>query len=298
MQLLRNLATFIIHWLTKTGEPKDHGLSDFEKMRFELKPCDVLLVQGRGRVDKVIQSISQSIWSHAALYIGRPMDIEDQDLKTIIQHFYQGPNDTPLLAESKLGEGITIKPLLSYEHEHIRVCRPKSLNEKQIQQITRFAVNRLGSHRGGSNLFDLLRFFFPWGLLPFRWRRAVFRHWAGRNTRNVTAAFVAECFGFIQFPLYPLVKTSSEQGVQLLRRHPKLCLPYEIDLSPSFEVVKYPFIDFQVYENERLIPWKGSGAYSGMEQESALVYQSGVKKLDSQEETSESNITPINSKPD
>ena len=81
---------------------------------------------------------------------------------------------------------------------------------------------------------------------------------------------MAESFGFIQFPLYPLVKTSSDHGVQLLRRHPKLCLPFEFDLSPSFEIIKYPFIDFQVYENERLIPWKGSGDFSGMEQDTAL----------------------------
>ena len=312
MTIFRNMVAFIIRWLTHTNEPKDHGLSDFDKIRQQLKPCDVMLIQGRGRADKTIQTISHSPWSHAALYVGRPLDIEDQDLKAIIGHYFDGPSDTPLLIESKLGEGISVKPLLAYENEHIRICRPKSLSAKDAQQIVRFAVNRIGSHQGGNNLLDLIRFFFPWGLLPFSWRKPTFLHWAGRNTRNTTAAFVAESFGFIQFPLYPLVKTSSDHGVQLLRRHPKLCLPFEFDLSPSFEIIKYPVIDFQVYENERLIPWKGSGDFSGMEQDTALVYQSGVKKLNSDGEAADGTgagpgenneqddpkVTSINSRPE
>ena len=223
----------------------------------------------------------------------------------------KGATSNPETVEAA-GEGISVKPLLAYENEHIRICRPKSLSAKDAQQIVRFAVNRIGSHQGGNNLLDLIRFFFPWGLLPFSWRKPTFLHWAGRNTRNTTAAFVAESFGFIQFPLYPLVKTSSDHGVQLLRRHPKLCLPFEFDLSPSFEIIKYPFIDFQVYENERLIPWKGSGDFSGMEQDTALVYQSGVKKLNSDGEAADGTgagpgenneqddpkVTSINSRPE
>ena len=136
----------------------------------------------------------------------------------------------------------------------------------------------------------MVRFFVPLGMLSPSWRRRAFLHWAGRNTKNVTAAFVAECFGFIQFPVYPLVKTSSEQGVQLLRRHPKLCLPYEIDLSPNFEIIKYPFIDFQIHEDERLIPWKGSGIFSGVDQNSALAYKPSVKPLVRRNNVEEGNF--------
>ena len=290
MHIMKKLVGAIIHWLMRTNEAKEHGLSDFEKVRFELKACDVLLIDGRGHADKVIQSISQSRWSHAALYIGRLLDIADQDLKTIIQHFYTGPKDTPLIVESRLGDGICVRPLQQYEHEHIRICRPKSLSKKEANQVIRFAINRLGSYKSGANIFDLVRFFVPLGMLSPSWRRRAFLHWAGRNTKNVTAAFVAECFGFIQFPVYPLVKTSSEQGVQLLRRHPKLCLPYEIDLSPNFEIIKYPFIDFQIHEDERLIPWKGSGIFSGVDQNSALAYKPSVKPLVRRNNVEEGNF--------
>lgn len=50
-------------------------------------------------------------------------------------------------------------------------------------------------------------------------------------------------------------------------------MPFEIDMSPNFEIVKYAFLDFQQYENDRLIPWKGNGLYSGMDQEPALTFQ-------------------------
>lgn len=302
MQVFRQFIAFILEWLTRTRETRDHGLSDFDRVRHEIRPCDVVLVEGSSRADKVIQTVSRCPWSHAALYIGRPLDIVDSDLKTIISHFFDGPPDTPLLIESLLGEGIVVNPLDYYEHDHLRLCRPKSLNDKDASQVIRFAVNRLGSYKGGGYLFDLFRFFFPWSMLPVSWRGSGFRRWAGRHTKNTTAAFIAECFGFIQFPVYPLVKITGDQGVQLLRRHPVLCLPCEIDQSPNFEIIKYPFIDFKLYEHERLIPWKGSGVYSGMEQDPALVFKPSQSEdaVDTAQDkpTDDSKVTPINLRQD
>ena len=310
MQVFKQFIAFILEWLTRTGEAREHGLSDFDRIRAEIKPCDVVLVEGSSKADRTIQAVTRSPWSHAALYVGRPLDIADSDLKTIISHFFQGAPDTPLLIEARLGEGIVVTPLDLYEQDHLRLCRPKSLSEKDAAQVIRFAVNRLGAHKGGGFLFDLFRFFFPWSLLPVSWRGSLFRRWAGRHTKNVTAAFVAECFGFIQFPVYPLVKITGDQGVQLLRRHPVLCMPFEIDQSPNFEIIKYPFIDFKLYEHERLIPWKGSGVYSGVEQDPALVFRSNPVEAELSEQKADpqngpenaanenSKVTPINSRQD
>lgn len=300
MQVFKQIIAFVLDWLTRSRDARDHGLSDFDKVRSEIQPCDVVLVEGGSKSDKVIQTVTRSPWSHAALYIGRPLDIADSDLKTIISHFFTGPPDTPLLVEARLGEGIVVTPLDFYEQDHLRLCRPKSLNSKDADQVIRFAINRLGAHKGGGYLFDLFRFFFPWSLLPTDWRAGGFRRWAGRHTKNVTATFIAESFGFIQFPVYPLVKITGERGVQLLRRHPVLCMPYEIDQSPNFEIIKYPFIDFKLYEHERLIPWKGSGIYSGMEQDPALVFKSEKEPepTDSPQDGDAHKVTPINSRQD
>ncbi|MGC1510683.1 hypothetical protein FT643_00840 [Ketobacter sp. MCCC 1A13808] len=301
MALFKPFIEFVLERLTKVQDSGEHGLSDFERVRNEIKPCDVLLIEGTSRSDRVIQKATQSSWSHAVLYIGRLLDIPDPDLKTIISHFFEGDADTPLIIESRLGEGIVVKPLHYYEHEHVRICRPKSLNRKDTAQVIRFAINRLGAHRGGGYMLDLIRFYLPWSLLPLNWRTKVLGQWAGRHTKNVSAAFIAECFGFIQFPVYPLVKINGDQGIRLLRRHPKLCMPNEIDQSPNFEIIKYPFIDFKIYENERLIPWKGSGIYSGVDQEPALTFDSKpthLNHVDPKQLGDQTKITPINTKSD
>lgn len=274
MAVFKKVLAYFVAWLNRQRDPKEHALSDFDKARLELRPGDVILVEGRSRVSRKLRTISVSRWTHAALYIGRPLDIEDPDLRTILGNFIEVGNDVPLIIETRIGHGVSVRPLLELEHDHLRICRPKGLPPKDVQQAIRYAINHLGSYREGTQLLDLIRFLFPWGLLPAAWRLPLFRRWPGRHTRNASASFIAEAFGFIQFPIYPLVKVTTDKGIQLLRRHPGLCLPFEIDMSPNFEIVKYPFLDFLHYEEERLIPWKGSGLYSGVEQqEPALPFQ-------------------------
>lgn len=273
MSFLKRILTFFVVWLNRQREPREHALSDFDKTRYELKPGDVILVEGRSTVSRKLRTITVSRWTHAALYIGRPLDIQDTDLRTTLSNFINVENDTQLIIETRIGLGVTVRPLMDLEHDHLRICRPKGLTDKDVQQVIRYAINHLGSYSEGTHLLDLTRFLFPWSLLPASWRLSLFRRWPGQHTRNASAAFVAEAFGYIQFPIYPLVKISNENGTQLLRRHPRLCMPFEIDMSPNFEIVKYAFLDFQQYENDRLIPWKGNGLYSGMDQEPTLTFQ-------------------------
>ena len=44
--------------------------SDPETLRAMLKPGDVLLVEGNNHISGVIKYLTQSTWSHAALYVG------------------------------------------------------------------------------------------------------------------------------------------------------------------------------------------------------------------------------------
>ena len=71
---------------------------------------------------------------------------------------------------------------------------------------------------------------------------------------------IAEAFGHIQFPILPLVKRIEGDRVQLFRRNPKLCVPSDFDYSPYFDIIKYPFLDFHHYAEQRLLPWRGPQA--------------------------------------
>lgn len=48
MDLTNKLFNFFFKWLNKEVEsPQPFPLSDFNKLRQELRPCDVLLIEGR-----------------------------------------------------------------------------------------------------------------------------------------------------------------------------------------------------------------------------------------------------------
>lgn len=255
----------IISWLNSERRARPFPLSDYERIRYELKQCDVLLIEGRTRISDVIRLITQSPWSHAALYIGRLHDIEDPDLRKIVSHHYDGTPEDQLIVESQLGLGTIIRSLAVYRNDHVRISRPSGLSYKDSQQVVRYSISRLGLDYDVRQIFDLARFLFPWSILPRRWRSSLFERRPSRSTRTVCSTMIAEAFGFVQFPILPLVKHAEDAGVQLFRRNPKLCTPSDFDYSPYFEIIKYPFLDFNDHANYRLLPWHSKGDLTGEE---------------------------------
>ena len=45
----------LIQWLTHNVKSINKGLCDFERLQNEIKPCDVLLIEGRSRVGEIIK---------------------------------------------------------------------------------------------------------------------------------------------------------------------------------------------------------------------------------------------------
>ncbi|MEH6517914.1 MAG: YiiX/YebB-like N1pC/P60 family cysteine hydrolase [Halioglobus sp.] len=249
----------VVSWLRQQKPLPNTPLSDFERIRHEVKPCDVILVEGRSRVSEVIKLITQSSWSHAALYIGRLHDIEDPLLKDVVRQHYMGTADKQLIIESELGLGTIVRPLTTYEHEHLRICRPRGLGHRDSQHVVNYAIGELGTAYDVRQVFDLARFLFPWFIMPRRWRSSLFSTNPGKNTHTVCSTMIAEGFNSIQFPILPLVKMVENDRVRLFMRNPKLCTPSDFDYSPYFDIIKYPFLDFQHYAEQRLIPWEGAG---------------------------------------
>ena len=245
----------IVRWLGRQRPPREFSLSDFERIRFELKPCDVLLIEGRSRVSDVIRVITQSPWSHAALYIGRLHDIEDPEVRAAIQQHARPLANEQLIIESQLETGTIVRPLLAYRDDHLRICRPKGLTMHDGQATIAYAVSRLGTGYDVRQILDLARFLVPWGILPRRWRSSLFRHNAGGATLTVCSSMLAEAFAAVQFPILPLIRRDESDAVELYRRNPKLCVPSDFDYSPYFEIIKYPFFDFSDHSSYRLLPW-------------------------------------------
>src|SRR5262249_1526601 len=138
------LAEKITGWLTKNHPPRRAYLCDFDRIRYELRPGDVLLIEGRNRISQYIRKVTQSPWSHAALYIGRLYDIDNPEMRKMIRQHFGGSSDSQLLIESLVGKGTIITALSHYRHDHIRICRPQGLSRKDAQEVIGYAISRLG----------------------------------------------------------------------------------------------------------------------------------------------------------
>jgi len=273
------IRTAVVNWL-KHKKPLPHTpLSDFERIRHEVKPCDVILVEGRSRVSEVIKLITQSSWSHAALYIGRLHDIEDPQLREVLGRYYRGNIDKQLIIESELGLGTTVRALTEYEREHLRICRPRGLGFSDSQKVIAYAISRLGTSYDVRQIFDLARFLFPWFIMPRRWRSTLFSARPGKSTQTVCSTMIAEAFGHIQFPILPLVKRIDGDRVQLFMRNPKLCTPSDFDYSPYFDIIKYPFLDFHHHAEQRLLPWQGAARLTEAERGMYMVADLDLETL-------------------
>jgi hypothetical protein len=71
------LGKWLISWLNAERTANDQTFCNFKQLSSEIRPCDVLLVEGRTRASQIIKTLTQSIWTHSAIYIGRLSDIQD-----------------------------------------------------------------------------------------------------------------------------------------------------------------------------------------------------------------------------
>ncbi len=257
-RLARKAEALLIRWLTRERPPATIPLCDFNRLRFELRPCDVLLVEGRSRVADVIRVITQSPWTHAALYIGRLFDIRNPRLRARVEAHFEGDPEEQLVIEAELGRGTVVSPLSRYQHDHLRICRPDGLAADDAQQVLAYAIRRLGTPYDLRQILDLARFLLPWSILPRRWRSTLFEHKAGSATRTVCSTLLAEAFSAVDFPILPFIDRGEDGSLRLFKRNPRLFAPRDFDYSPYFSIIKYPFLGVNDLALYRRLPWDRS----------------------------------------
>ena len=202
--------------------------SDPVALRASLKPGDVLLVEGDNHISGVIKYLTQSTWSHAALYVGRIGDRETADGEPLV------------LVEANVGEGVVAAPLSKYERYHTRVCRPIGLTAEDCHRVCAYATERIGFDYDVKNILDLMRYLLPLPV-PQRWRRRMIALGSGHPTRIICSALIAQAFERVRYPILPkLTRLDSEAARRemLEIRHSSLYAPRDFDISPYFAVVK------------------------------------------------------------
>jgi hypothetical protein len=202
--------------------------SDPEALRDSLQPGDVLLVEGNNHIAGVIKYLTQSTWSHAALYVGPIGERTAADGEPLV------------LVEAELGEGVIGSPLSKYQKHHTRICRPIGLTDEDRMRVCGYAAERIGFDYDVKNIVDLMRYLFPMPL-PQRWRRRMIAMGSGHPTRIICSALIAQAFENIRYPILPKVTRLESEAArrELLEiRHSSLYAPRDFDISPYFEVVK------------------------------------------------------------
>jgi hypothetical protein len=227
--MAERLGRVIARYLDKP----EHGYlpftpSDADALRASLKPGDVLLVEGNNHIAGIIKYLTQSTWSHAALYVGPIGDRVAADGEPLV------------LVEANIGQGVVAAPLSKYAHFHTRICRPTGLTDDDRARVCTYAAERIGFDYDLKNIIDLMRYLIPLPV-PQRFRRRMIALGSGHPTRIICSALIAQAFANVRFPILPkVILTENEEARQeiLEIRHSSLYAPRDFDISPYFEVVK------------------------------------------------------------
>lgn len=219
----------LAHYLEKPAEGYEPFTpSDPEALRATLKPGDVLLVEGSNHISGVIKYLTQSTWSHAALYVGAIGDRVSADGEPLV------------LVEANIGQGVVAAPLSKYCRYHTRICRPTGLTAEDRARVCAYATERIGFDYDLKNIIDLMRYLFPLPV-PQRWRRRMMALGSGHPTRIICSALIAQAFETVRYPILPKITRHGNKAARreiLEIRHSSLFAPRDFDISPYFEVIK------------------------------------------------------------
>ena len=234
--LLDRFGEWTAGWLEQESSGYEpYTPSDPDPLRRVLEPGDILLVEGNQRISAAIKYLTQSTWSHAALYVGDALPAPADG------------SERARLVEVNLGDGCIAVPLSKYRTYNTRICRARGLTPEDRDTVVAFMTARLGYRYDLKNIIDMLRYFLPTPPVPVRWRRRMIAFGSGDPTRAICSTMIAEAYGLIRYPILPEVtrapgrasaqSTYSRQEILHIRHH-SLYTPRDFDLSPYFEIVK------------------------------------------------------------
>ncbi len=230
------ITGLLVRYLTgKVRNYEPFAVSTPESLESVLQVADVILVEGNQRFSTAVKYLTQSTWSHAAIYIGHADGLD-----------YPSP-DMPSIIEADLKNGVIAVPLSKYAQFNTRICRPIGLDTTDRQKVAQFMVDSIKMNYDLKNVIDLARYLIPTPPVPNRWRRSMLALGSGDPTRVICSTRLAQAFQSVGYPILPQVELLTEKEcetcVETVReifhiRHHSLFTPRDFDVSPYFEIIK------------------------------------------------------------
>lgn len=204
-------------------------------LKAALRPGDVILIEGNTRLSAIIKFLTQSTWSHAALYVGeRPGDVAPS-------------GEANVLLEAEADIGVNTAPLSKYAAYNLRICRAVGLSEPDKQKVIAYALARIGKPYDSKQIVDLARYLFPYPPVPVWFRRRMLAIGASDPTKAICSTLIAESFQSIRYPILPETVTIEGRTIGIapyvqyeidhIRKH-GLYTPRDFDVSPYFAILK------------------------------------------------------------
>jgi hypothetical protein len=205
-----------------------------EKLSGSLRPGDVLLVEGNSTFSTAIKYLTQSSWSHAALFVGDALPIVKEG------------EEQQVLVEADINDGVRCVGLSRYTPFHTRICRPVGLSQDEVDKVVSYVVSRLGYKYDLRNIIDLARYLLPTPPVPSRFRRRLLSLGSADPTQAICSSLIAQAFQSINYPILPEIVVEQSSDPSCLAcyremyqiRHYSLFTPRDFDVSPYFQIIK------------------------------------------------------------
>lgn len=266
--LRRHLVRLATGLLTKPlGRYQRRTPNDLTSLRRHIKKGDVVLVEGDQRVSEVIKYLTQSSWSHSAIYVGDELWRRNPSARDELLAKF-GDDAQHLIVEAIVEEGVVASSLSKYIDFNIRVCRPYNLRRDDLRAVLDEVIGQIGLRYDVRNLVDLARYFLPVTLVPRALRRNALEFGSGMPTQVICSTLIARAFDRVRYPILPEVMPSDEQEPRglidwvrgrplqpcgLFRTGPiTLTTPRDFDISPYFEVIKFNIIADMQFDYRRI----------------------------------------------
>jgi len=265
----RRLFDAAVRVLTKPLKSYElHSPNDIASLKRHIRKGDVVLVEGNERISECIKYLTQSSWSHSALFVGdEPLRRDPRQRGELVAQF--GEEATFLLVEALVDRGVVLSPLTKYRDFNIRVCRPYNLSTADLAEVLDEALRSVGATYDVKNVVDLGRYFLPISLIPRRFRRSALQFGSGEPTRVICSSLLASCFNRVRFPIVPRYEQLPDDPIPTSRLalwprrstkppgiwrqvSPTLITPRDFDLSPYFEIVKFNIIESMRFDYRKI----------------------------------------------
>ena len=236
-------------------------INNMENLYRVIQPGDILLVEGRSQLSQIIQLLTKSSWSHAAIYIGgKTRDGHDGLEKNRMAPFDEKEHQH-MLIEADAANGVTAVPLSKYQDYNIRICRPFGISPQDLDAVVREVISNLGKHYDHENLIDLALLVLPSFLNPFKKRTIQACLGGCTEYKVICSGMIAKAFQSVGYPIVPALhpndgltvsKIADPYGSKLIMRHYSQIVPRDFDLSPNFEIVKYNIIGLGAFNYQSI----------------------------------------------